>query len=140
MDVVSPEVRKHIMASVPQRHSKPEMVVRGMAHGLGYRYRLHRRDLPGSPDLVFPRLRKAIFVHGCFWHRHGCRLTTMPSSNRRFWENKFKHNQARDRRVCRQLRRRGWDVLVVWECQTRRPGWLLQRLESFLAATPGESK
>ena len=127
------KVRSRIMAAVPQRDSKPEMVVRRLVHAMGYRYRLHVRDLAGSPDLVFPRLKKVVFVHGCFWHRHTCKRATTPATRRRFWMQKFEDNRARDRRNNRMLRRNGWDVLVVWECWTRRPEWLQKRLAGFLA-------
>ena len=128
------KVRSRIMAAVPQRDSKPEMVVRRLVHAMGYRYRLHVRDLSGSPDIVFPSLSKIIFVHGCFWHRHRCRKATTPATRKRFWLEKFEQNRARDRRNNRTLRRQGWDVLMVWECQTRRPEWLRTRLREFLAA------
>lgn len=131
------KVRSRIMAAVPQRDSKPEMVVRRLVHAMGYRYRLHVRDLSGSPDVVLPRLSKIIFVHGCFWHRHRCRKATTPATRKRFWLEKFELNRARDRRNNRTLRRQGWDVLVVWECQTRKADWLEDRLADFLAASPG---
>ena len=131
-DIVSKETRSRMMSAVPQTDSKPELLVRRMLHAMGYRYRLHRRDLPGTPDLVFSRLRKVIFVHGCFWHRHGCRKTTTPKSNHEYWESKFEDNRRRDRRVVAKLRREGWGVLVVWECQAQRPNWLARRLERFL--------
>lgn len=108
------------MALVRSRDSKPEMILRRMIHALGYRYRLHRRDLPGTPDLVFPSRRKAIFVHGCFWHRHNCPLgNRMPKSRVDFWAEKFNANRLRDQRNLRRLRRDGWAILVVWECQIR---------------------
>src|SRR5206468_3267004 len=103
--------RSEIMSRVRQRDTKPELVARRIAHGLGFRFRLQRRDLPGSPDLVFPRLRFALFVHGCFWHRHpNCRLATMPKSNIAFWQAKFDRNVERDREVARRLRSAGWKV------------------------------
>jgi len=96
----------------------PEMRVRRVTHALGYRFRLHRRDLPGTPDLIFPRLRKVIFVHGCFWHRHsGCRHARLPKSRRNYWLPKLKRNSTRDTEVVAALRALGWTVLVVWECQ-----------------------
>ena len=133
MDIVSRRTRSRMMAAVPQKGSKPEMIVRRLVHAMGYRYRLHVRELPGSPDLVFPRLHKAIFVHGCFWHRHRCRRATTPATRRAFWLRKFEDNRARDRRNLRALRRQGWKVLVVWECWTPRKEWLAERLFSFLA-------
>jgi DNA mismatch endonuclease (patch repair protein) len=126
------QIRSRIMAAVPQRDSKPELIVRRLIHGMGYRYRLHVRDLPGSPDIVLPRLRKIIFVHGCFWHRHRCKRATTPATRRRFWLTKFEQNKARDQRNLRDLRKGGWRALVVWECWTLRPEWLTKRLLAFL--------
>jgi len=124
------------MARIRGKDTKPELIVRRLAHAAGYRYRLHRRDLPGCPDLVFPRYRKIIFVHGCFWHRHSCRKgRSTPRTRRRFWKKKFDENRERDRRNRRALRRQGWQVLVVWECQTKDPEKLLQRLHQFLDNT-----
>ena len=132
MDTVSREMRARIMASVPQRESRPEMIVRRMIHAMGYRYRVNVKGLPGSPDIVLPRLDRVIFVHGCFWHRHRCRRATTPATRRGFWLQKFEQNKARDRRNLRELRSLGWRPLVVWECWTRRPEWLARRLEGFL--------
>lgn len=132
MDIVTKDTRSRMMAAVPQKHSKPEIVVRKLAHGMGFRYRLHDRDLPGSPDLVFPRLGKVVFVHGCFWHRHRCKRATTPATRRKFWHQKFEDNKERDRRNLRELRALGWKPLVIWECWTRRPEWLRPRLASFL--------
>jgi len=125
--------RSALMRRVRGRDTSPERAVRRAAHSLGYRFRLHRRDLPGTPDLVFPRLRKAIFVHGCFWHRHaGCRRTTTPKTRAAYWCEKFDQNIRRDRRNLAALRRLGWDVLVVWECETFDAPGLLARLTRFL--------
>jgi len=134
-DTFSEAERSRIMRAVKSENTTPEMVVRRLAHSMGYRYRLHVRALPGNPDLVFPRLRKIIFVHGCFWHLHGCSRTRVPSSRRDYWVPKLEGNRARDRRVRRALRRAGWRVLIVWECQTRpsRLGRLSARLRSFLS-------
>lgn len=119
MDVVSPARRSAMMARIQGRNTKPEMVVRKVAHALGYRFRLHRRDLPGSPDLVFPGKRKIIFVHGCFWHSHeGCKFAYKPKSNIEFWERKLQKNAERDNRVRGELEQMGWDVLTIWECET----------------------
>jgi len=121
------------MSRIRGKDTKPEMIVRRLVHAAGYRYRLHRRDLPGCPDLVFPGRGKVIFVHGCFWHRHRCRYgRPMPSTRKAFWKRKLEANRARDRKNRRALRRQGWDVFVVWECQTKRPDWLLPRLVNFL--------
>ena len=125
--------RSALMSRVKAKGTKPELNVRRLAHGLGYRYRLHRRDLPGSPDLVFPGRRKALFVHGCFWHRHqGCRKTTMPKTRAMFWRRKFDDNVRRDERVIAALRDLGWDVLVVWECETSDENLLRRTLIEFL--------
>ncbi len=125
--------RSALMSRVKAKGTKPELRVRRSAHGLGYRYRLHRRDLPGSPDLVFPGRRKALFVHGCFWHRHqGCRKTTMPKTRAKFWQRKFDDNVRRDERVIAALRELGWDVLVVWECETSDEDLLRRTLLEFL--------
>jgi DNA mismatch endonuclease, patch repair protein len=108
------------MSGIRGRDTGPELAVRRAAHRLGYRFRLHRRDLPGTPDLTFPRLAKVLFVHGCFWHRHeGCRLAYEPKSNGEFWRRKFAGNVARDTRTAAELRDRGWEVLTVWECEVR---------------------
>ena len=124
--------RSALMARVRDKHSKPEMVVRRIAHRLGYRFRLHRRDLPGTPDLVFPSLRKVIFVHGCFWHRHkGCTRTTSPKTRRDYWAQKFECNIKRDAQKKKLLKSRGWDVLIVWECHTFETESLARRIEAF---------
>jgi DNA mismatch endonuclease (patch repair protein) len=106
------------MAAVKSCNTTPEMILRRIVHGLGYRYRLHVRALPGAPDLVFPRLQKMIFVSGCFWHMHHCGRCRIPVANRRYWIAKLERNAARDKRIRRALRRAGWQVLTVWECQT----------------------
>ena len=121
------------MGKIRSKDTKPEMVVRRLAHALGYRFRLHRKDLPGSPDLVFPGRHAVVFVHGCFWHRHeGCRLASTPKSNEAFWQAKFGRNVERDARKERELRALGWRVLVVWQCETRRTEVLAERLKDFL--------
>lgn len=123
--------RSKIMAAIRGSNTGPELRVRSVAHRMGLRYRLHSKNLPGRPDLVFPRHRKVIFVHGCFWHRHSCRNATVPKSNTSFWVDKFVANQARDKRIRRTLTRLGWKVLVIWECQTRSPEQIRQKLERF---------
>ena len=121
------------MSRIRSKDTKPERLVRQLAHKLGFRFRLHRRDLPGVPDLVFPSRRKVIFVHGCFWHQHPrCQFAYKPKSNREFWEDKLSTNRKRDDRVIRKLRKQGWDSLVIWECQTRNPSALATLLTSHL--------
>ncbi|MET3486001.1 very short patch repair endonuclease [Methylobacterium sp. 1973] len=125
--------RSALMARIRGKNTKPEIVVRRLAHSLGYRFRLHRRDLPGSPDLVFPSRRKIIFVHGCFWHRHPrCKKTTTPSTRRDFWRNKFEQNVERDIRNEIALIAAGWDLLVIWECETTDIEKLTETLHLFL--------
>lgn len=112
--------RSDIMRAVKRAHTKPEIIVRQALHALGLRFRLHRRDLPGSPDIVLPRLRTVIFVHGCFWHRHpGCRYATTPKSRQEYWLPKFEANVERDAGKEAQLRELGWRVAVIWECETK---------------------
>lgn len=133
MDIVDPATRSRMMSSIRGKDTRPELVVRRLAHALGYRFRLHRRDLPGRPDLVFPGRRKVVLVHGCYWHRHeGCRFATIPSSNRDFWLAKFARNVERDADVLERLLGQGWDPLVVWECETRDSEALAARLSAHL--------
>jgi len=120
VDSMTPEERSRHMARIRDRDTQPELQVRRVAHAMGLRYRLYRRDLPGTPDLVFPRWRRAVFVHGCFWHRHlGCSKTTTPKTRADFWEEKFRANQARDARKFAGLQAVGWRPVVIWECETR---------------------
>jgi DNA mismatch endonuclease, patch repair protein len=119
VDIISAERRSALMRRVRQRDTDPELVVRRVAHALGYRFRLHRRDLPGTPDIVFPKYRVALFVHGCFWHRHnGCVRATTPKTRRDYWLPKFEANVERDRRKAMALTEAGWRVAVLWECET----------------------
>ena len=128
-----PNGRRSLMARVKSKDSKPELAARRSAHALGHRFRLHRRDLPGTPDLVFPRLKKVIFVHGCFWHRHpGCSRTTSPKTRTDYWDDKFAENVARDAARLRELEALGWKTLVVWECETFDREALSKRLSAFL--------
>jgi len=132
-DRLTPSERGALMAKVRSKNTKPEMIVRRTVHRLGYRFRLHRRDLPGSPDLVLPKHRLAIFVHGCFWHRHpGCRRASTPATNKGKWEEKFERNKARDGRSISELADLGWDVLVIWECETGSKELIASRLTSKL--------
>lgn len=119
-DNVDPATRSKIMTSIRGRNTKPELKVRRGLHQLGLRFRLYRRDLPGSPDLVFPKYKAVLFVHGCFWHRHGsCGLAYTPSSNSHKWAEKFNANVERDRRQVALLQQAGWRVFIVWECALR---------------------
>ena len=120
VDVVDRETRSRMMANIRGRDTKPEMLVRRMLHGAGYRYRLHDRQMPGRPDIVLARHRVAIFVHGCFWHQHpGCHLAYIPRTRRAFWLEKFERNVARDVAAISALEGAGWQVIVVWECVLR---------------------
>lgn len=135
MDTLTPEQRSERMSRVRGKDTKPELVVRRLVHVLGYRFRLHRRDLPGSPDLVFPGRRKVIWVHGCFWHQHpdpNCKLARMPKSRLEFWEAKLSANRERDAVKMAELTALGWDALVVWECEIKDKGVLAARLKEFL--------
>lgn len=117
--------RSALMGRIRGKNTTPEIVVRRAAHRLGFRFRVHRRDLPGTPDIVFPKYRLVIFVHGCFWHRHeGCRRCTTPKTRIEFWNEKFRKNIERDRRAAEALLIRGWNVLTIWECQTKNPAAL----------------
>ena len=125
--------RSWVMGRVGGKNTGPEMRVRSMMHRAGYRFRLHVRNLPGSPDIVLPRHKTAVFVNGCFWHRHtDCRYATTPKTNVPYWERKFERNVARDQACHEALRDRGWAVVVIWECQTRHKGRLAQLLSSVL--------
>lgn len=127
------------MAKVRGRDTKPELAVRRRLHALGYRYRLHDKKLPGSPDLVFPSRRKAVFVHGCFWHMHECcALARMPKSRLEFWRPKLEGNRARDAAKVGRLRDLGWDVMTVWECELRDMDTLVARVVAFLNDNEGK--
>jgi len=122
------------MSRIRGKDTGPEMAVRRMAHAMGFRYRLHVKGLPGKPDIVLPRHRKVIFVHGCFWHAHGCDAARRPpATHKRFWKEKFARNAARDREALRALWQAGWQVLVVWECETKDARQLRAILAAFLA-------
>lgn len=122
-DFLSPAERSQRMARIRGKNTRPEVALRKVLHGLGLRYRLHGSWLPGRPDLVFPRYKAVVFVHGCFWHRHsGCSIATIPKSNTPFWLDKFEKNVARDTRAIRALEELGWRVFVAWECELGSPG------------------
>ena len=127
------ELRSRIMRAVKSTDTNPELIVRSLAHRMGFRFRLHRKDLPGKPDLVFPGMHKAIFVHGCFWHGHDCpRGARIPKTNRSYWVKKIAKNQKRDRANSKALTGRGWKIAVFWECELRDEKRLSRRLCRFL--------
>jgi DNA mismatch endonuclease (patch repair protein) len=133
VDIVSPARRSELMGRIRGKGTKPELIVRSAAHRLGYRFRLHVKNLPGSPDLVFRSRNVALFVHGCFWHRHdGCPYCYDPKSNIEFWNQKFKNNVVRDQRVCMGLEELGWRVAIIWECETANSDSLRKRLKELL--------
>lgn len=137
-----PEARRRTMAAIRGKHTRPEIMVRRVAHALGYRFRLHRRDLPGRPDLVFPGRRKVVMVHGCFWHQHqatACRAATMPKTRQEYWHPKLAANVARDARSLDGLTALGWDSLVIWECELRDTLAVANRLAAFLGP-PGSAR
>ncbi|HZB89548.1 MAG TPA: very short patch repair endonuclease [Terracidiphilus sp.] len=128
----SPQSRSALMARIGGKDTAPELLVRRLLHSFGYRFRLHKRELPGTPDLVFPSRKKIIFVNGCYWHAHGCRIGKLPKSHLDFWGPKLERNRDRDRINKAALRAMGWAVLTVWQCQTRKPDRLSTKLLSFL--------
>lgn len=134
MDVVDTATRSAMMAGIKSKNTRPELALRRYLHGLGFRFRLHVKELPGKPDIVLPRYRLCIFVHGCFWHRHpGCRFAATPKSNTEFWRQKFAANTARDELVEKQLHEAGWRVFRIWECGLKNAdfqtlGWLPERI------------
>jgi len=138
MDTLSSSERSERMGRVRSKDTKPELRVRRLVHGLGYRYRLHGRALPGCPDLVFASRRRVVFVHGCFWHRHkGCPNCRLPKSRLDFWQPKLEANEKRDRRNRNRLRKLGWRVLVIWECETRDTKRLERRIRAFMENESG---
>lgn len=145
MDTVDKETRSRIMSCVGQKDTGPETLLRSALHKAGLRYRLHDRKLPGSPDLVFPRFRAVIFVHGCYWHSHGCYKSTVPKSRREFWEDKFSANRERDERNVALLRKARWRVLTVWECtlvgkHAQLAGSVASRVRAWLEGTDVEGE
>lgn len=132
-DILTPEERSRMMGRIKGRNTKPEMVVRSLCHAMGLRFRLHRKNLPGSPDLVFPKYKLCLFVHGCFWHHHpGCKYAYTPKTRLDFWLPKLQRNVERDREKEEALRALGWRVEVVWECETRHVDTLESRLRDIL--------
>jgi DNA mismatch endonuclease, patch repair protein len=133
-DVFTPEKRSEIMSRIRSTNTKPELIVRRCLHSMGYRFRLHRRDLPGKPDIVLPKHNTVILVNGCFWHGHtGCKTPCrIPATNTEFWTEKITRNKARDIKNRRDLRKLGWKVITIWECWTKDTDKLMQRLEKML--------
>jgi len=132
-DVFTKSQRSRVMSRIKGRNTKPEIFVRSLIHRMGFRFRLHRRDLPGTPDIVLPRHHKIIFVHGCFWHGHrNCKRATRPTTNVEFWNKKIDKNIERDDHVMDDLQKGGWKVLVVWQCEIINSDELQRKLERFL--------
>lgn len=132
------ESRSALMSRIRGKNTAPELSIRRYLHARGYRYRLHARDLPGTPDIVFPSRRKVVFVNGCFWHGHGCRIGKLPKSRQEFWVPKLERNRAKDARNIRELESKGWSVFTVWQCELRSVEKVGETLVSFLGA-PGKS-
>lgn len=133
-DRLDPAARRRLMQAVKTKDTGPERAVRSLLHRLGYRFRLHRRDLPGTPDIVLPGRRVAIFVHGCYWHGHGCRIGRLPKSRLDYWQAKIEANRQRDDRKADSLAALGWRVLVVWQCELKDEAALAEKLGRFLGA------
>jgi len=134
MDSISIKHRSWNMSRIKNSDTKPELIVRSLLHHKGYRFRLHRKDLPGKPDIVLPRFKKIILVHGCFWHRHeGCQYTYNPKSRVSFWQNKFNQNIKRDKIVQKNLFQMGWQVYVIWECETKKIELLDKKIEQIFS-------
>jgi DNA mismatch endonuclease (patch repair protein) len=133
-DNLTPEQRRLNMSRIRSTNTRPELFVRSLVHRMGYRFRLHRRDLPGKPDLIFPSRRKVIFVHGCFWHMHDCRFGSVtPKSNADYWQNQRLSNVERDKSHITALKDAGWQVFIVWECQIKSPEGVRESLMKFLS-------
>lgn len=133
-DIFSPKKRSQIMKKIGPKNSKQELFIRKLIFSFGYRYRLHRKDLPGKPDLVFPKYKKVIFINGCFWHGHTCKRGKLPETNREFWKKKICGNVKRDKENYKKLKEFGWKILVVWQCEikTKNTEYLQQQIKSFL--------
>jgi len=132
VDNLTPEQRSERMRRIRGKNTKPEIAVRKLLFSLGYRYRIHASSLPGKPDLCFPGRRKAIFVHGCFWHGHGCKISNEPKTRTAYWQARFSKNKERDRANLLALHQLGWETLVVWECEVRHLDRLAEQLVAFL--------
>jgi len=140
VDSLTPEKRSWNMSRIKNRDTKPELLVRSLLHRKGYRFRLHRKDLPGKPDIILPRFKTVIFVHGCFWHRHeGCRYAYNPKSRADFWQKKFSGNVVRDQAVQAALLDLGWKVYVIWECETKKMELLERKIEQIIKGLKSEN-
>lgn len=140
MDRISKEHRSWNMSRIRGKDTTPELTVRSLLHRLGYRFRLHRKHLPGHPDIVLPKYQAVVFVHGCYWHRHKrCRLAYTPKTHANFWQRKFQENVERDKNAVKTLRQAGWRVLIVWECQISNEQLLVTRLLRFLTKAPHQA-
>jgi DNA mismatch endonuclease (patch repair protein) len=132
MNRITREHRSWNMSRIKSCNTKPEIVVRSLLHNMGYRFRLHRKDLPGKPDIALPRYKSVIFVHGCFWHRHkGCKNASNPKTKKTFWREKFKANVERDRKAQEELKSMGWKILIIWECETSDIGSVTKIIGNF---------
>jgi len=134
-DIYSKQKRSQIMSKISGKNTKPEIIIRKIAHNLGYRFRLHKKDLPGKPDLVFPKYKKVIFVNGCFWHGHSkCSRSNLPTTRKMFWKEKIENNKKRDKTNKTKLKKLGWDYLVIWQCEIKKSnyGKLMERIQLFL--------
>ena len=133
MDVLTKEQRHRNMSNIRSKNTKPEMIVRSLVHSLGYRYRLHRKDLAGKPDMIFVARRKVMFIHGCFWHLHDCKFGKVePKTNAEFWQAKRHSNAVRDKQNVRLLKKEGWQICIIWECELRNTPALQRRIIKFL--------
>ncbi|MDF7800052.1 very short patch repair endonuclease [Pontiellaceae bacterium B1224] len=139
MDHLTPEQRSENMRAIKGKHTKPERLVRSLLHQAGYRFTVNgpkNKKLPGKPDIVLPRYKTVIFVHGCFWHRHGCKNTTTPKTRTEWWQAKFDRNVSNDRKHQAALKELGWHVIIVWECELKKSEQVFQRLEKRLGQPP----
>ncbi|HIW00280.1 MAG TPA: DNA mismatch endonuclease Vsr [Candidatus Desulfovibrio intestinipullorum] len=131
-DIVCREVRSRMMAGIHSKDTQPELIVRKWLHAHGYRFRLHKKELPGKPDIVLPRYHSVIFVHGCFWHRHEhCRYATTPGTNSEWWMKKFQKNVERDKKVMKELEEMGYHILVIWECEIKDKSYIEKTVKFF---------
>jgi len=132
-DVHTATIRSYNMSRIRNKNTKPEIIIRSIVHRMGFRYGLHNNKLPGKPDIVLSRLKKIIFVHGCFWHIHKCKYGRVrPATNTKFWQTKRQGNVDRDKRNIKELKKLGWKILVIWECQTKKPEKVIKRIKKFL--------